>query len=119
MDMPFAVFVIAEKDGLIAAVTRDDGQFALPGGTVEQNESPYDAVCRESIEEGWSVEIDKNHIYQDFVDNKLIWWYVGKNPVKLVDFFEKGILETDFVSKDTIRNSGFCNDKAMEIYEQE
>lgn len=119
MDTPFAVFVISEKDGLIAAVTRDNGKYALPGGTVEQNESPYDAVCRECMEEGWSIEIDKDHFHKDYVDNRLIWWYKGKNPVKLEDFIESHWLEANFVCKDTIRNSGFCNDKAMEIYEQE
>lgn len=118
MDTPFAVFVIAEKDGLIAAVTRDDGQFALPGGTVEQNESPYDAVCRESIEEGWSIQIDQIHFHEDYVDNRLIWWYKGKNPVKLTHFLESNRLQTGFVSKETIYNSGFKNDEAMLIYEQ-
>jgi predicted NUDIX family NTP pyrophosphohydrolase len=73
----FAVFAVARIHGLICATTRPDGSIGLPGGKVDEGESPERAACREAREEGWNLCIGKE-IHRDTVDGKLIVWFAAK-----------------------------------------
>jgi 8-oxo-dGTP pyrophosphatase MutT (NUDIX family) len=54
---PSAYALVADGDGCIAIVRAPDGMF-LPGGGVEEGESPEDGLAREAREEcGWAIRI--------------------------------------------------------------
>lgn len=54
---PVSALTIDESRRLLLIHNRDDGRWAIPGGCVEPNESPEDAVQREMREEtGLDVE---------------------------------------------------------------
>ena len=57
--VPAAVAVVAREDGAVLLIRRtDNGDWALPGGAVEMNESVADAAVRETLEEtGIQVEV--------------------------------------------------------------
>jgi 8-oxo-dGTP pyrophosphatase MutT (NUDIX family) len=57
--VPAAVAVVAREDGAVLLIRRtDNGNWALPGGAIEMNESVADAAIRETFEEtGIQVEI--------------------------------------------------------------
>ena len=57
--VPAAVAVVAREDGAVLLIRRtDNGNWALPGGAVEMNESVADAAVRETFEEtGIRVEV--------------------------------------------------------------
>jgi 8-oxo-dGTP pyrophosphatase MutT (NUDIX family) len=57
--VPAAVAVVAREDGAVLLIRRtDNGNWALPGGAIEMNESVADAATRETFEEtGIQVEI--------------------------------------------------------------
>lgn len=57
--VPAAVALVARDDGAVLLIRRsDNGNWALPGGAVEMNESVADAAIRETLEEtGIQVEV--------------------------------------------------------------
>lgn len=57
--VPAAVAVVAREDGAVLLIRRtDNGNWALPGGAIEMNESVADTAIRETFEEtGIQVEI--------------------------------------------------------------
>lgn len=57
--VPAAVAVVVREDGAVLLIRRtDNGNWALPGGAIEMNESVADAAIRETLEEtGIQVEI--------------------------------------------------------------
>ena len=57
--VPAAVAVVARDDGAVLLIRRtDNGNWALPGGAIEMNESVADAAVRETLEEtGVRVEV--------------------------------------------------------------
>jgi ADP-ribose pyrophosphatase YjhB (NUDIX family) len=57
--VPAAVAVVAREDGAVLLIRRtDNGNWALPGGAIEMNESVADAPVRETLEEsGIQVEV--------------------------------------------------------------
>ena len=57
--VPAAVAVVVREDGAVLLICRtDNGNWALPGGAIEMNESVADAAIREVFEEtGIQVEI--------------------------------------------------------------
>ncbi|HEY7279516.1 MAG TPA: NUDIX domain-containing protein [Trebonia sp.] len=57
--VPAAVAVVAREDGAVLLIRRtDNGNWALPGGAIEMNESVADAAVRETFEEtGTRVEV--------------------------------------------------------------
>jgi 8-oxo-dGTP pyrophosphatase MutT (NUDIX family) len=57
--VPAAVAVVAREDGAVLLIRRtDNGNWALPGGAIEMNESVADAAIRETREEtGIQVEV--------------------------------------------------------------
>jgi ADP-ribose pyrophosphatase YjhB (NUDIX family) len=57
--VPAAVAVVAREDGAVLLIRRtDNGNWALPGGAIEMNESVADAAIRETFEEtGIQVEV--------------------------------------------------------------
>ncbi len=63
---------------MIAGCTRENGTIGLPGGKVEDGENPFDAVIRESREEGWKLNIygerESAILKKEKVDGFLIWW---------------------------------------------
>ena len=113
---PFAVFILAPFKNGYAATTRpvdrgEGGQIGLPGGKVELNENPIDAAKRESMEEGWSIDIvDKTPFHTQLVDGNVVWWYRGVNPKMLNSFKEFGRIFPVVASRDEIISSGFGNE---------
>jgi 8-oxo-dGTP pyrophosphatase MutT (NUDIX family) len=57
--VPAAVAVVAREDGAVLLIRRtDNGNWALPGGAIEMDESVADAAIRETCEEtGIQVEV--------------------------------------------------------------
>ena len=57
--VPAAVALVVREDGAVLIIRRtDNGNWALPGGAVEMNESVSDAAIRETFEEtGIRVEV--------------------------------------------------------------
>ena len=57
--VPAAVAVVARDDGAVLLIRRtDNGNWALPGGAIEMNESVAEAAVRETFEEtGMQVEV--------------------------------------------------------------
>ena len=57
--VPAAVAVVAREDGAVLLIRRtDNGNWALPGGAIEMDESVADAAIREPCEEtGIQVEV--------------------------------------------------------------
>ena len=57
--VPAAVALVTRDDGAVLLIRRtDNGNWALPGGAVEMNESVADAAVRETFEEtGIQVEV--------------------------------------------------------------
>ena len=57
--VPAAVALVAREDGAVLLIRRtDNGNWALPGGAIEMNESVADAAVRETFEEtGMQVEV--------------------------------------------------------------
>lgn len=114
---PYAVFVVARTTDGIAATTREDGRIGLPGGVVEHGEIPIDAAKREAYEEGWSLGgIDPEPIHKDYVDGRMVWWYMGRNPMPLESWMEqhRGITPIS-VSVSDIAASGFGNEFISDI----
>lgn len=76
---PYAVFAVAKIEYLpfVAAVTRPEGGYGLPGGKVEDWETPVEALEREALEEGWSLYLDDaKPIHEAMVDGKMVHWFV-------------------------------------------
>lgn len=113
---PFAVFVLAPFQKGYAATTRpsdrgEANQIGLPGGKVEKNEDPLSAAKRESMEEGWLIDIlDTNPFHQQLVDGNMVWWYRGTNPKMLKNFKELGRISPIIASREQIIASGFGNE---------
>ncbi|MGH3281747.1 MAG: NUDIX hydrolase [Trebonia sp.] len=57
--VPAAVAVVAREDGAVLLIRRtDNGNWALPGGAIEMNESVANAAVRETFEEtGVRIEV--------------------------------------------------------------
>jgi 8-oxo-dGTP pyrophosphatase MutT (NUDIX family) len=121
MNRPFAVFVVAhawDDDAVfVAATTRDGGdtgRIGLPGGKVDEGESPVDAAVREAAEEGWDIEIpaDAMPVHEALVDGRLVWWFAASaKPAKRLSWKEqsRGIIPV-WTFLDTVAESGFGND---------
>ncbi len=113
---PYAVFVIALKDGLIAATTRPYDKISkigLPGGKVDFGESPIEAVNRECQEEGWNIVIKEGLLpfHYQYVDGRMINWYLSINePILLDEYKEKstGIIPV-LVEIEELAKSGYGN----------
>jgi 8-oxo-dGTP pyrophosphatase MutT (NUDIX family) len=57
--VPAAVALVAREDGAVLLIRRtDNGNWALPGGAIEMNESVAEAAIRETFEEtGIQIEV--------------------------------------------------------------
>jgi len=113
---PFAVFVLVSFEIGYAATTRakdtgEEGRIGLPGGKVDENESPIQGAYREAKEEGWEVfDISPNPIQKKLVEGKMIWWYSAKYARMLTNYKEKGRISPVIASKEQIKNSGYGNE---------
>ena len=121
MRRPFAVFVVAIKMKLIAAVTKPHDvhvPIGLHGGKLNCGETAVDVLRRECEEEGWDIQINKNskpfHVQQVDtgvnIGTKLVHWYLAVNTIIRTEYVEsnRGILPF-FATYDTILNSGYGN----------
>lgn len=121
---PFAVFVVVElSNNKFAATTRPDdknqvNKIGLPGGKVDPNENPKDAVIRESFEEGWIISGLGEIIASKMIDNKPVVYYYAKNAKPLTEYKEKyrGIVPI-VVTKEEISNSGYGNEFIGRMFE--
>lgn len=116
--IPFASFVIAPVgEGLFAATTRPDdpSSVALPGGKIDEGETPYDAALREAYEEGWKVfGLENKPFHVQNRNGKLIYWFRAKGAIQLEKFKEMHRLKTVQVPKDVFQTFG--NPKAFSEY---
>ena len=85
--MPFAVFAISFKSGLICATTRENGSLGLPGGKVDQGETPEVAVLREAEEEGF-ILLNPVFFRSAIVDGKEVQWFTCDLVKKLDQYKE-------------------------------
>lgn len=94
VEKPYAVFVLsrlAQSPCFYAGTRRADGSKGLPGGKVDEGESPEDAALRESREEGWEVALlSRKPIHRQEVNGRMIWWFAGVAiqtcPVRVKDW---------------------------------
>jgi len=113
----FAVFVVVRVGAGFAATTRTDGRIGLPGGKVDPNELPLEAVKREAYEEGWKLDsIDPEPRHRAYVEGKEVWWYVGNGGTALTEYKEKyrGI-KPIVVSLEDLIASGYGNEWLKEL----
>ena len=114
-----ASFVVAFNGDKICATTRaadrgESGKIGLPGGKVDPGESGQEAAKREASEEGWNIKyIDINPFYSQIVEGKLVQWFYGFDASPLDTFKEKGRISPILSSINSIKNSGFGNDNAL------
>lgn len=118
---PFAAFVLSKtENGLYAATTRPydkETPIGLPGGKVEEGETPMEAALRESEEEGWKmIGINPNPILKKTNHHGIIFWFTAEKAIKLDDYKEKqeGIVNIE-VSLEEIARSGNGNEFIMNI----
>ena len=89
-----AAFAVVFIDGKICATTREDGTIGLPGGKLDDWESPIDAAYRESREEGWDIPDSDATVFLKMVyDDRLVTWILmvprEGQAVQLEDYKEK------------------------------
>ena len=70
-----------ERSDVLLTRRRDDGDWVLPGGSVEQGEAPWEAVARE-VREETGLEIGEVH---------LVGLYVKRSERDLVLVFRAGV----------------------------
>ena len=105
MNIKFSVVMILNDRSEILIVRRGETapwmplKWSMPGGTIEEGETPLEAACREIYEEV-DIVIDRNKL-QEFCDKGHAKYYVcppgawsGTSRLKLTD----GILENDMMS---------------------
>lgn len=114
----FAVFVLAPVGIGYAATTRPySNQIGLPGGKVDANETPREALLRECLEEGFVVYgLEQESFFSQMVEGRLVAYYRAERCEILQDFKEKGRIQPLVVSLDEIRNSGLGNDLVAQHY---
>lgn len=95
-----------------AADKNETVKIGLPGGKVDGNETPIEALKRESEEEGWLITSEvRGPIYERFLGGgKLIWWFETKDLVKLEDYKEKGRISNIEVTMEALAESGYGNE---------
>lgn len=94
-----AVFiVIKNEDDKILCVTRPiekaqyEGDFGLPGGSVEEGETLLEALWRETSEEGIDVTfINPSFVQSIYYEDKdlQVYWFVGKGKFTEGNFKER------------------------------
>lgn len=120
---PFAVFAIIkfnDTPNSYAGTTRpadrgESGRIGLPGGKVDDGETPQEALRRECNEEGWFIDdindIEHTPFHTAYVEGKLVHWYTvnDNNIKKLTDYKEKRRIKPIIVTREQILQSGFGN----------
>lgn len=113
---PFAVFIVAhawdDDQIFLAGTTRPDGSIGLPGGKVDQGESPVQAALREAAEEGWEIdEISHSPIHVAEVDGNVVHWFVATAaPMMSTEWKEKDRgINPIWLSVSEAAHSGFGN----------
>lgn len=102
-----------------AVVTRPGSdKIGLPGGKVEQGETPANAALREALEEGWMVEGLGQCFHVAQVDGYEVHWFEAEMASPMVDFKEKGRVEPTSATTHEVEESGMGNLQAMAAYEK-
>lgn len=112
-----AVFVVAQdQDGNWAATTRpnDPGKIGLPGGKVDEGETPEQAVIREAREEGWDVDpLGLGVVHYQEVDGDPVLYFASPLPASKRKYWvEMGRVEPIAVKYKKLVESGMGNDRA-------
>jgi hypothetical protein len=117
--MKEAAFIMCRYEDGWAGTTRPDGGVGgvgLPGGKVDAGETPYDAACREAIEEGWlPLEVGKEPFYSTVCSggDLLVHWFSAKHMLPLVSYKEQGRIMAVKISTKQLRDSSMNNDIAL------
>lgn len=123
MNKKSVCIILVNEDGLYLAVSRkhDHSDFGLPGGKVEENETSYDAIIRETKEEtGLDIENIKIVYVADYQNYEAICYTANhKGKIEYDKSVETGVVK--WVTKDILFQGSFgdYNKEAFEIYEKE
>jgi hypothetical protein len=110
MEVSAAFAVVVLPNGRIAGTTRPGGGFGLPGGKVEQGESPVQAAVREAEEEGWDVGGKAHVVHDQLVDGKLVIWISFDRAERRAEWKERGRVEPVELTLAELEASGMGND---------
>lgn len=114
----FVLAPIARGTDIWAVVTRPGSdKIGLPGGKAEPgDETLADTAVREAFEEGWLVEGIGQCFHVAEVDGYEVHWFEAEVAYPMVDFKEKGRIETTSASTHEVEESGMGNMQAMAAY---
>ena len=120
-----AVFIIIQtEDDKILCVTRPkekakfEGDFGLPGGLVEDEETLLDAIWREAFEEGIDVlSINPSFIQAIYYEERdlKVFWFIGKGKFTKGDYPEKERISLVYKTKEEVAASTSGNASAMKL----
>jgi hypothetical protein len=114
--------IIFKEDGICSVNRLKQGlitNIGLPGGKLEESETPIEAAIRESHEEGWDITniIFQREICIQVIDNNLVSYVLFVADVKeLTEYKEKyrGIIPR-IASEIDINHSGMGNSLALQL----
>ncbi len=83
---PSNASVILISRGRILCVREMSGKWTLPGGKIENDETPFHAAKREFYEETGNILPDCNFVYYDYNNTNITRIYIGYTEIPDLNF---------------------------------
>lgn len=121
---------VIDKDNkiLLVKIAYGSGNWTLPGGRLEENESPYEGVKREFLEEtGYVVEVENLiSVYSAPKKDDIVFLFklkiIGENPwqpndeIERIQFFERNRLPLQIHLWNIKRINDVYDNKISQLY---